>query len=135
MAIDDPKLPYIVPPVDVVKLAEAGQVPLLMPSDSYRVAAIAKIDSLPGRYLYVARGVSAKVIGHLQRTEQNAEEYNRLRKSQERLEDRARLDLFHDLDHVAAGRHLGRHVVCGPVRRAHPPPDCRRAGSFARQSR
>ncbi|MEQ1672846.1 MAG: PAS domain-containing sensor histidine kinase, partial [Hyphomicrobium sp.] len=81
MAIDDPKLPYIVPPVDVVKLAEDGQVPLLMPSDSYRVAAIAKIDTLPGRYLYVARGVSPKVIGHLQRTEQNAEEYNRLRKS------------------------------------------------------
>ncbi|MEQ1651056.1 MAG: PAS domain-containing sensor histidine kinase [Hyphomicrobium sp.] len=85
MAIDDPKLPYIVPPVDVVKLAEAGQVPLLMPSDSYRVSAIAKIDSLPGRYLYVARGVSPKVIGHLQRTEQNAQEYNRLRKSKSGL--------------------------------------------------
>ncbi len=81
MAIDDPKLPYIVPPVDVVKLAEAGQVPLLMPSDSYRVSAIAKVESLPGKYLYVARGVSAKVIGHLRRTEQNAEEYNALRKS------------------------------------------------------
>jgi two-component system, NtrC family, nitrogen regulation sensor histidine kinase NtrY len=81
LAIDDPKLPYIVPPVDVIKLAEAGQVPLLMSADNYRVAAIAKIDSLPGRYLYVARGVSPKVIGHLQRTEQNVDEYNRLRKS------------------------------------------------------
>ena len=85
LAIDDPKLPYIVPPVDVIKLAEAGQVPLLMSSDSYRVAAIAKIDSLPGRYLYVARGVSPKVIGHLQATEQNVDEYNRLRKSRSGL--------------------------------------------------
>ena len=80
LAIEDPKLPYIVPPIDVIQLAEAGQVPLLMSNDSYRVAAIAKIDSLPGRYLYVARGVSPKVIGHLQRTEQNVDEYNRLRK-------------------------------------------------------
>jgi two-component system nitrogen regulation sensor histidine kinase NtrY len=85
MAIDDPKLPYVVPPVETIKLADAGQVPLLMPSDSYRVSAIAKIDSLPGRFLYVARGVSAKVLGHLQRTEQNAEEYNRLRKSKNGL--------------------------------------------------
>jgi len=85
MAIDDPKLPYVVPPVDVIKLAEAGQVPLLMPSDSYRVSAIAKIDSMPGRFLYVTRGVSAKVLGHLQQTEQNAEEYNRLRKSKSGL--------------------------------------------------
>lgn len=85
MAIEDPKLPYVVPPVDVIKLAEAGQVPLSMSSDNYRVSAIAKIDTLPGKYLYVARGVSAKVIGHLQQTEQNAEEYNRLRKSKSGL--------------------------------------------------
>lgn len=85
MAIDDPKLPYVVPPVDVIKLAEAGQVPLSMSSDNYRVSAIAKIDTLPGRYLYVARGVSAKVLGHLQQTEQSAAEYNRLRKSKSGL--------------------------------------------------
>ena len=85
LAIDDPKIPYIVPPVDTIKLAEAGQVPLLMPSDSNRIAAIAKLEKLPGRYLYVARGVSAKVMGHLQRTEQNVDEYNRLRKSRSGL--------------------------------------------------
>lgn len=85
MAIDDPKLPYVVPPVDVIKLAEAGQVPLSMSNDNYRVSAIAKIDTLPGKYLYVARGVSQKVLGHLQQTEQNAAEYNRLRKSKSGL--------------------------------------------------
>lgn len=85
MATDDPKLPYVVPPVDVIKLAEAGQVPLSMSNDNYRVSAIAKIDTLPGKYLYVARGVSPKVLVHLQQTEQNAAEYNRLRKSKSGL--------------------------------------------------
>jgi two-component system, NtrC family, nitrogen regulation sensor histidine kinase NtrY len=85
LAIDDPKIPYIVPPVDTIKLAEAGQVPLLMASGSNRIAAIAKLEKLPGQYLYVARGVSAKVMGHLQRTEQNVDEYNRLRKSRSGL--------------------------------------------------
>ncbi len=80
LAIDDPKLPYVVPSSNLIKQAEAGQVPLLMGSDNYRVAAIAKLDTMPGRYLYVSRGVSAKVIGHLQRTEQNVDEYNELRK-------------------------------------------------------
>ena len=80
LAIDDPKLPYVVPSRDLIKQAEAGQVPLLMGNDNYRVAAIAKLENLPGRYLYVSRGVSPKVIGHLQRTEQNVYEYNELRK-------------------------------------------------------
>ncbi len=85
MAIDDPRLPYVVPPVAVIKQAEAGQVPLLTPSGSYRISAIAKLEKLPGRYLYVTRGVSAKVIGHLQRTEQNVDEYNRLRRARSGL--------------------------------------------------
>ncbi|MEZ5900903.1 MAG: ATP-binding protein [Hyphomicrobium sp.] len=85
MAIEDPKLPYIVPPLSDIQQAEAGQVPLLMPESDYRVAAIAKLDKLPGRYLYVVRSISPKVISHLQRTEQNADEYNRLRKSRSGL--------------------------------------------------
>ncbi|MFN0219126.1 MAG: ATP-binding protein [Hyphomicrobium sp.] len=85
MALDDPKLPYNVPPVAVIKEAEAGQVPLLMPADSYRVSAIAKLEKMPGRFLYVARGISPKVLGHLQRTEQNVDEYKRLRKSKSGL--------------------------------------------------
>ena len=80
MAIDDPKLPYIVPSVAIIKQAEAGQVPVVMPNGDYRVAAIAKLEKYPGRYLYVSRGVSPKVIGHLQRTEQNVDEYQELRK-------------------------------------------------------
>ena len=85
MAIDDPRLPYVVPPVAVIKQAEAGQVPLLTPNDGYRISAIAKLQNWPGRYLYVTRGVSQKVIGHLQRTEQNVDEYNRLRRARSGL--------------------------------------------------
>ena len=85
MAIEDPKLPYIVPPPSVIKQAEAGQVPLLMPESDYRVAAIVKLDKHPGKYLYVVRSISPKVIGHLQRTEQNVDEYARLRRSRSGL--------------------------------------------------
>ncbi len=85
MALNDPKLPYHVPSLSTIRQAEAGQVPLVVQSDDYRVSAVAKIDSFPGRFLYVARGISAKVIGHLQNTEQNVTEYNRLRRAKSGL--------------------------------------------------
>jgi two-component system, NtrC family, nitrogen regulation sensor histidine kinase NtrY len=85
LALDDPKLPYLVPPPTVIKQAEDGQVALSRPSSDYRISAIAKIDSMPGRYLYVARGVSPKVIQHLQSTEQNVYEYSRLRQAKSGL--------------------------------------------------
>ncbi len=81
LALDDPKLPYVVPPPSSIAQAEAGQVALSRPSSDYRISAIAKIDTMPGRYLYVARGVSPKVISHLQSTEQNVYEYTRLRQA------------------------------------------------------
>ena len=40
-----------------------------------------KLDKFPGKLLYVARGVSPKVIEHLQLTAQNVDEFNRLRKA------------------------------------------------------
>jgi two-component system nitrogen regulation sensor histidine kinase NtrY len=76
------KLPYISPPEAAIRQAEAGQVPLLMPSaNHYRVGAIAKLDKYPGKLLYVSRGVSPTVIRHLQLTAQNVDEFNRLRKA------------------------------------------------------
>lgn len=81
LALDDPKLPYVVPPPTAIQQAESGQVALSRPSSDYRISALAKIDSMPGRYLYVARGVSPQVIGHLQNTEQNVYEYTRLRQA------------------------------------------------------
>lgn len=85
MAVEDIKLPYVVPSEAVMKEAEAGQIPILGPDDRYRMAAVVKLDNFPGRFLYAARGVSPKVIGHLQRTEQNVYEYERLRGSKRGL--------------------------------------------------
>lgn len=80
LAMEDPKLPYVVPSRETISQAENGQVPVIMPTGEYRVAAIAKLHNFPGRFLLVSRGVSPKVMGHLSRTEQNVDEYNQLRK-------------------------------------------------------
>lgn len=80
-AMEDAAFPYIVPPPSDISQADAGQVPVMMLDNAYRVSAISKLEKFPGRYLYVTRAVSPKVIGHLQRTEQNADEYNQLRKA------------------------------------------------------
>lgn len=80
LAMEDPKLPFVVPSRETMQVAEQGQVPVIMPTGEYRVAAIAKLNNFPGRFLLVSRGVSAKVIGHLQQTEENVDEYNQLRK-------------------------------------------------------
>ncbi len=78
-AIEDERLPYIPPPASVIAQAAAGHVPLLMPSNNYRVGAIARLNAYPGSYLYVVRGVSPKVMGHLRRTQAGVAEYEELR--------------------------------------------------------
>ena len=78
----DSQLPYVVPPMSALAQAASGQVALLMPgAHTHRVGAVAKLDSYPGKYLYVMRGVSPKVIEHLRLTAQNVDEFNRLRKA------------------------------------------------------
>lgn len=78
-ALEDERIPYVPPPDHLIRLAEGGQVPLLMPVNTFRVAAIAKLHNYPNAYLYVARGVSPKVVGHLRRTEAGVAEYEQLR--------------------------------------------------------
>ncbi len=78
-ALEDEKLPYVPPPEHILRSAENGQVPLLMPVNTFRVAAVAKLSKYPDSYLYVARGVDPKVVTHLRRTEQGVREYERLR--------------------------------------------------------
>jgi two-component system nitrogen regulation sensor histidine kinase NtrY len=78
-ALEDEKIPYIAPPEHLLRTADAGQVPLLMPRDSFRVAAIAKLHNYPDSYLYVARGVDPQVVRHLQRTEAGVRRYESLR--------------------------------------------------------
>jgi two-component system, NtrC family, nitrogen regulation sensor histidine kinase NtrY len=79
-AVDNDKLPYNTVPADIIQLAEAGQVPLSTPNETYRVNAVVKLQNYPGRYLYVARGVSPKVIGQMRRTQAAFAEYVETRK-------------------------------------------------------
>ncbi|MEM9028193.1 MAG: PAS domain-containing sensor histidine kinase [Pseudomonadota bacterium] len=85
-AIENPKIPYRAPPAELIKIAEGGQVPVLEPRDAYRVAAISRLKDHPGIYVFVARGVSPKVIRELRRTEAGVEEYTLLRKRRSGLQ-------------------------------------------------
>jgi two-component system nitrogen regulation sensor histidine kinase NtrY len=76
--LKDENIPYRPPPRNVIALAAQGEVPLLMPRDAFRVAALKKLDGFPGAYLFVARGVSPKVLGHLRRTRAGVAEYHEL---------------------------------------------------------
>jgi two-component system, NtrC family, nitrogen regulation sensor histidine kinase NtrY len=80
-ALEDEKIPYVAPPEHLIRAAATGQIPLLMPVNTSRVAAIAKLHNYPESYLYVARGVSPKVVVHLRRTEAGVAEYEQLRQS------------------------------------------------------
>jgi two-component system nitrogen regulation sensor histidine kinase NtrY len=82
---------YEPPRADVIAHAEAGQIPLLMSTENNRIAAVAKLTRYPGHYLYGARRVSPRVVGHLQRTEAGVAEYERL------LQARGGLKLVHGL--------------------------------------
>ena len=77
----DNRARYEPPEPAIIAQAAAGQVPLLMPTDTFRVAAISRLASVPDHFLYVARGVNPKVVGHLQRTQAAVDEYERLRRA------------------------------------------------------
>ena len=82
---------YEPPSAETIAQAEAGHIPLSMPSDTYRIAAVSKLTRYPGHYLYGARRVSPRVVGHLRRTEAGVAEYERL------LQARGGLKLVHGL--------------------------------------
>jgi two-component system nitrogen regulation sensor histidine kinase NtrY len=77
--LEDDKIPYVAPPEHLLRAAEGGQIPLLMPRDTFRVAAIAKLHNYPDSYLYVARGVDPQVVRHLRSTEAGVKRYESLR--------------------------------------------------------
>lgn len=78
-ALEDESLGFLTPLPKAIADAEAGQIVVITRKEHARVAALAKLAQFPGRYLYVVRGVSPKVMGHLRLTEQNADEYQRLK--------------------------------------------------------
>jgi two-component system nitrogen regulation sensor histidine kinase NtrY len=80
-ALEDKSLPFTpVLPYDM-NAAATGQVALFTPTGSSQVSAVAKLNRYPDRFLYVTRMLSPKVMGHLQSTAQNVDEYNRLRRA------------------------------------------------------
>ena len=82
---------YQPPGAEAIAQVEAGQVPLLMASESNRIAAVTKLTRYPGHYLYGARRISPRVVGHLKRTEAGVAEYERL------LQARGGLKLVHGM--------------------------------------
>lgn len=79
-ALENDKIPYERPPLALITATENGQVPLLMPSDRFRVAALAKLSRHPDSYVYVARGVSPKVVRHYWAAQQGVANYEELRR-------------------------------------------------------
>jgi two-component system nitrogen regulation sensor histidine kinase NtrY len=112
--LEDNRIPYIVPPERLIHAAEAGQVPLLLPlklqaldqenipydllpshlvrdAQRGRVAAVTKLAKYSDSYLYVARGVEPRVVGHLRQTQEGVAAYQELRRA------RGGLQLAHGL--------------------------------------
>ncbi len=84
-AVEDARLPFAQPTGAALDEVRAGQVVLSLSMENMRITAMARLQSLPQRYLYVSRGVSPAVLQHLQSTEQNVAEYNQLRRSRGNL--------------------------------------------------
>ncbi|MDX2154898.1 MAG: PAS domain-containing sensor histidine kinase [Hyphomicrobiaceae bacterium] len=80
-AAADNRVAYTPPDPTVIAQAASGQVPLLMPREQFRVAAISQLQQVPGHFLYVARSVNPTVVGHLQRTQAAVAEYEQLRRA------------------------------------------------------
>ncbi len=80
-AVEDERIPYLAPPIDLILATERGQVPLIMPSDQFRVAALVRLQKYPDSYLYVARGVSPKVIRHLRAAQAGVADFEELRRT------------------------------------------------------
>jgi two-component system, NtrC family, nitrogen regulation sensor histidine kinase NtrY len=112
--LEDNRIPYVAPPAHLIRAADAGQVPLLMPlklqglenegitydllphhlvrdAQRGRVAAITKLRNYPDSYLYVARGVDPAVVRHLRQTNEGVAAYEELKRA------RGGLQLAHGL--------------------------------------
>ena len=117
----DTRVRYQAPGPAFIQQAESGHVPILMPTETYRVAAVSKLARFPGYYLYAARSVNPKVVDHLLRTEAAVTEYERLRAA------RGPLKLVHGVMYfmialtsvlaaIWVGLSFARHLVA-PIRR------------------
>jgi two-component system nitrogen regulation sensor histidine kinase NtrY len=77
----DTRVRYAPPPASIMQQARDGHVPVMLSAQSNRVAAVSNLSRHPGVFLYAARSVNPKVVGHLRRTQAGVEEYERLRQA------------------------------------------------------
>ena len=70
--------PYLAPPERALALAKDGKAVVISPGKTDRVAAIKKLDNLPGTYLYIVRRVNPRVLQHLRATQARIVEYQQL---------------------------------------------------------
>jgi two-component system, NtrC family, nitrogen regulation sensor histidine kinase NtrY len=100
--LEDERIPYVRPPQGLIRAADKGHVPLLMPTKTEglddsnipyqelpaylerdaqrgRVAAVIKLKSYPDSYLYVARGVDPTVVRNLRQLKDSVEAYVQLK--------------------------------------------------------
>ncbi|MFM9848215.1 MAG: ATP-binding protein [Hyphomicrobiaceae bacterium] len=77
----DTRVRYAPPPAGIMQQAQEGHVPVMLAAQSNRVAAVSNLTRYPGVFLYTARSVNPKVVGHLRRTEAGVLEYERLRQA------------------------------------------------------
>ncbi len=79
-AVENEKIPYEPPPLEMMQTAAAGQIPLMLPGQGkFRVGALVKLENVPNGFLYVARGVSPGILRHMARAEDSVAEYDKLR--------------------------------------------------------
>lgn len=78
-ALNDTRVQYSPPDEAAIQQAKSGQVALLLSQESHRVAALRRLAGHPDLFLYVARAVDSRVVGHLQRTQDRVAEYEALR--------------------------------------------------------
>jgi two-component system nitrogen regulation sensor histidine kinase NtrY len=102
--LEDERIPYVPPPPGLIRWAETGRVPLLMPTKSEglddknipyellpsylardaqrgRVAAIIKLQNYPDSFLYVARGVDPMVVRNLRELGESVSAYAQLKQA------------------------------------------------------
>jgi len=100
--LEDQRIPYVRPPQGLLRAADKGHVPLLMPTKTEglddanipyqelpaylerdaqrgRVAAVIKLKNYQDSYLYVARGVDPAVVRNLRQLKESVETYNQLK--------------------------------------------------------
>lgn len=71
-------LEYELPTDFQLTQAEQGEVVLVMGEEQDRVRALAKVESIPGAFLYVGRMIDPQVISHLKAADLAVKDYNNL---------------------------------------------------------